>query len=249
MAKNIKEIVKREYSKIVKNNKCCCGASSCQSLGADARTISKSIGYSDEEISSVSEANLGLGCGNPIAISKINKGEVVLDLGSGAGFDAFLAAKKVGESGKVIGIDITEAMVEKAKANASKYHYKNVEFRLGDIENLPLENETIDVVISNCVINLAENKENVFSEAYRVLKKGGRMYVSDIVLLEELSDAQRNDEGLISGCVGEALLKEEYIKKIRNAGFEVNIIGEDRKISKRQYAGIPLESLKIEAKK
>jgi SAM-dependent methyltransferase len=246
MKKNkIKETVRKAYSEIVsKSSNCSCGCS-CGSNPSN-EDISKQIGYSNEEINNVPEANLGLGCGNPIALGKIKEGDIVLDLGSGAGFDAFLAAKKVGESGRVIGVDMTEKMVEKARENANKYGYKNVEFKLGDIEKLPLRKNLVDVVISNCVINLAPNKDKVFSEAYRVLKKGGRMYVSDIVLLGELTEEQKNDEGLIAGCVGGALQKEEYIQKIKNAGFKVNILGEDKDISKRQYSGIALESLKLE---
>jgi ubiquinone/menaquinone biosynthesis C-methylase UbiE len=170
-------------------------------------------------------------------------------LGSGAGFDAFLAAERVGKKGRVIGVDMTREMIRKARANADKYGYSNVEFRLGDIERLPLEDGSVDVVISNCVINLAPDKDAVFSEAFRVLRKKGRMFVSDIVLLGELSEEQRNDKELIAGCVGGALQKKDYIKRIRDAGFKVRILGEDKKISKRQYGGIPLESLKIEAYK
>ena len=133
---------------------------------------------------------------------------------------------------------MSEEMIRKAKENAGRYGYQNVEFKLGDIENIPIEANTIDVIISNCVINLSPNKEKVFSEAYRVLKNGGKMFVSDIVLLEELTQEQRNNEELIAGCVGGAILKDEYLKTIRNAGFKVNVIGEDKDISKRQYNGI-----------
>lgn len=241
----IKQIVKKAYSEIASKKSNCCCESSC-GCNPSNENISKQIGYSDKEINNVPEANLGLGCGNPIALGRINKGDIVLDLGSGAGFDAFLAAKKVGEHGRVIGVDMTKEMVKKARENAKKYGYKNVEFKLGDIEKLPLRKNLVDVVISNCVINLAPNKDKVFSEAYRVLKKGGRFYVSDIVLLGKLTDVQKNDEGLLAGCVGGALQKEEYIQKIKNAGFKVNILGEDKAISKRQYGGIALESLKLE---
>jgi len=242
---NVKEIIKKGYSEI--SEKGCCGSQ----LGCDNSKsnvdISKSIGYSEDEINNVGEANLGLGCGNPTAFGGIKEGDVVLDLGSGAGFDAFLAAKRVGESGKVIGVDITEEMIEKAKRLAKKNGYKNVEFILGDIESLPLDDESVDVIISNCVINLAPDKDKVFKEAHRVLKLGGRMYVSDIVLLEELSEELRSDEELIAGCVSGAILRDEYIEKIKQAGFEINIIKEDKDISKNQYQGIPLESLGIEA--
>lgn len=243
----IKQIVKKHYSKIAAGSSCC---SSCRcDSGADNEQIAKSIGYSDKEIKSVSDANLGLGCGNPTGMGEIKDGEIVLDLGSGAGFDCFLAAKKVGHSGKVIGVDMTQEMIDKAKANAEKYGYKNVEFKLGDIENLPIDDNSVDVVISNCVINLAPDKSKVFKEVYRVLKNGGRMYVSDIVLLKNLTASQRNNEELIAGCVGGAWLKNDYLKIIKDAGFKVKVLSEDKAISKRQYQNAPLESLKIEAKK
>ena len=243
----IKQIVKKHYGKIATGGGCCnsCG---CGSKDENER-ISKSIGYSDKEIKSVSDANLGLGCGNPTGMGEIKEGDVVLDLGSGAGFDCFLAAKKVGEAGRVIGVDMTEEMIDKAKASAKKYGYKNVEFRLGDIEKLPVDDNSIDVAISNCVVNLVPDKSKVFREVYRVLKKGGRMYISDIVLLKNLSDEQKNDDELIAGCVGGAMLKDDYIKIIKDAGFEVNVLSEDKDISKRQYQGAPLESLKVEAVK
>ncbi len=241
--KNVKKIVKESYSKIAKKKSCSC---SCNDSNYDSIKIAKSIGYSDEEIQMASEANLGLGCGNPIALANIREGDVVLDLGSGAGFDSFLAVKKVGYSGKVIGVDMTKEMISKARNLADKYGFKNVEFRLGDIEKLPVENESIDVIISNCVINLALDKLKVFKEAYRVLKKTGKMYVSDIVLLEELTSAQRSDEKLIAGCVGGALLKPDYLKIIQKAGFKYKILHEDKEISKTQYNGINLESLKVE---
>ena len=243
-SKEIKRTVKEGYTKIAKGGcSCNCGC------GMSNEEISKDIGYSSEEINNVPEANLGLGCGNPTALGTIKEGDIVLDLGSGAGFDAFLAAKKVGEKGKVIGIDMTEEMIRKARANAIKYKYNNVEFKLGDIEKLPIEDNCIDVIISNCVINLSPNKDKVFKEAFRVLKKEGKMFVSDIVLLGELTDAQKNDEGLLTGCVAGALQKEDYIKAMKKAGFNVKILGEDRDISKRQYEEIPLESLKVEAVK
>ena len=239
--KEIKKIVKGSYSEIAKKGTCSC----CGSLQSDM-DIAKSIGYSDEEIAAAGDANLGLGCGNPTALANIQEGDVVLDLGSGAGFDAFLALKKVGGTGKVIGVDFTEEMIKKARGLAKKYNYRNVEFRIGDIENLPVENESIDVIISNCVINLAPDKLKVFKEAYRVLKKTGKMYVSDIVLLGELTEEQRSNEELIAGCVGGALLKKDYLKTINDAGFNYRIIDEDIEISKRQYRGINLESLKVE---
>jgi arsenite methyltransferase len=152
----------------------------------------------------------------------------------------------VGDTGKVIGVDMTEEMIDKARNLADKYDFKNVEFRHGDIENLPVENESIDIIISNCVINLAPDKLKVFKEAYRVLKKTGKAYVSDIVLLGELTEEQRCDEELIAGCVGGALLKKDYLKAITNSGFHFRILDEDKEISNRQYQGLNLESLKVE---
>lgn len=245
--KDIKKIVKDFYAKTATNGGCqsCCG---CKNKILNEE-IAKSIGYSDADLAKVGAANLGLGCGNPVALAHLKEGEVVLDLGSGAGLDCFLASEKVGQFGKVIGVDMTEEMIEMATQNAEKQGYKNVEFKLGDIENLPVDDNSIDVVISNCVVNLAPDKSKVFKEAYRVLKPGGRIYLSDIVLLEELSEEQRSNEELIAGCVGGALLKDDYLKIIESVGFTVNILAEDKEISKRQYEGVPLESLKVEAKK
>lgn len=241
----IKATVKEGYSKIAKE-----GAQNCCSCAdQDSKDISKSIGYTDDEINNVPEANMGLGCGNPLAFSAIKAGDVVLDLGSGAGFDAFLAAKRVGKDGLVIGVDMTPEMVEKAKNNAEKYSYTNTDFRLGDIEDLPVEDSSVDLVISNCVINLAPDKDRVFSEVYRVLKKGACMIASDIVLLEELAPEKRADPELLCGCVGGAILKDDYLSKLRSAGFDVSILDEDRDISKTQYKGINLMSLKFKASK
>lgn len=242
----VKKIVKKFYRKIAAGKSCGCG---CGGGEAENEQIAKSIGYSAQEIKAVPGANLGLGCGNPVAMGKIKEGDTVLDLGSGAGLDSFLAARRVGKSGKVIGVDMTREMVGRARASAKKYGYKNVEFRLGDIEKLPVDSGSVDVIISNCVINLAPDKAKVFREAKRVLRPGGRMYVSDIVLLQKLSPAQRADEELVAGCVGGALLKKDYLKIVREAGFKVKILSEDREISKRQYGGIALESFKIEARK
>ena len=240
----VKKIVKDSYAKIAKGSGCsCCGAKKEQ------ERIAEEIGYSKEDIGKFSEANLGLGCGNPVAMAEMKEGDTVLDLGSGAGFDCFLAMRKVGESGKVIGVDMVPEMVEKAKANAEKYGYKNVEFKLGEIEKLPVEDDTVDIVISNCVINLSPDKDQVFAEAYRVLKNGGKMFVSDIVLLQELPEAVKNNPELLSGCVAGALLKENYIAKMKAAGFAVEVLSEDTDISKKQYKNMPLESLKVKATK
>lgn len=240
---NVKKIVKDKYSEIAKSGSGCgCG---CDSAGV----ISKSIGYSEEELKIVGAANLGLGCGNPLAFGKIKEGDVVLDLGSGAGIDAILAAKKVGKKGRVVGVDMTEEMIEKAKANAKKQGIKNAEFLLGEIENLPLRDNSVDTIVTNCVINLTPDKSKTFSEAYRVLKPGGKIYLSDIVLLEELTREQRNNKELISGCVAGALLKDDYLNKIKGAGFKVRILYENKGISKTQYDGIPLESIMVELTK
>lgn len=240
-ADRVKDIVKDRYSKLAKGDSCC----SCKSCSS----VSESIGYSKEDLDNLSQADMGLGCGNPTALGEIKEGDIVLDLGSGAGLDCFLAAKRVGKSGKVIGIDMTKQMIERARKNAEKYGYDNVEFKLGEIENIPMEDSSVDIIISNCVINLSPDKDKVFKEANRILKNNGRMFVSDIVLLEELSEEQKNDENLLTGCVAGALMKEDYIKKIEKAGFSVEIIKENISISKEQYNGIALESLGIKATK
>jgi len=243
--KKIKKIVKESYEKIATNGGCC----SCSCSNMNNEQIAKSIGYSNKEIKVAPNANMGLGCGNPTALAEIKEGMTVLDLGSGAGFDCFLVAKKVGKTGKVIGVDMTEKMIKKARENAKKYGFHNVEFRLGDIEELPIDDNSVDIIMSNCVINLAPNKSKIFNEAYRVLKKGGKLLVSDIVLLKELSEMDRQDEKLIAGCVGGAILKKEYLQLIKKAGFEIQVLLEDKEISKKQYDGFPIESLKVAATK
>jgi ubiquinone/menaquinone biosynthesis C-methylase UbiE len=181
-------------------------------------------------------SNLGLGCGNPTAIASLKEGEIVLDLGSGAGFDAFLASSKVGESGKVIGIDMTDEMLEKAKENAKKGNYANVEFKKGDIEALPIDDTSIDAIISNCVINLAPNKANVFKGAYRVLKTGGRLMVSDVVLTKPLPEEIKNDKELLVGCVSGAILKEEYLGLLKKTGFSDVTIHKETPAFLEEYA-------------
>jgi SAM-dependent methyltransferase len=247
----VKRKIRNAYSKIATNNSTSCSCF-CGCGGVDSQTasqISKSIGYSDEEIGVVPEANLGLGCGNPTAFSDIKKGDTVVDLGSGAGFDCFLAARKVGKTGKVIGIDMTEEMLSKARGIAKENNYSNVEFRFGDIEKLPIEDNSVDVIISNCVINLAPDKSKVFKEAYRVLKSGGKMYVSDIVLMGKLTKNQLKDENLLTGCVAGALQKSDYLDKMKHAGFKITILSEDNEISKTYYQNLPIESLKVKAEK
>ncbi len=226
----IKKRVREGYARIARKGKSCCdGASASCCGGADlAATISKKIGYSDEELSAVPEgANLGLGCSNPVALASLKEGETVLDLGSGAGFDCFLAASRVGKRGRVIGVDMTPEMVEKARENARKGDYANVEFRLGEIEHLPVADNSVDAIISNCVINLSPDKPQVFREAFRALKPGGRLMVSDIVLLKELPDVIRKSVAAYVGCISGALLKEDYLNTIRSAGFQqVKVVAE-----------------------
>jgi ubiquinone/menaquinone biosynthesis C-methylase UbiE len=198
----------------------------CSSQAAE--TVARAVGYGDAELSNApADANLGLGCGNPLAFAALRPGDVVVDLGSGGGFDAFLAANEVGETGRVIGVDMTDHMLALARRNAEQNGYKNVEFRKGTIEALPVEDDTADMIISNCVINLSPEKPKVFAEAFRVLKPGGRLQVSDIVLLEPLPEAVRSNMGLYAACVAGAALREEYLDAIRAAGFaDVKVVGE-----------------------
>jgi arsenite methyltransferase len=232
----IKKEVRKRYAKVAKTNGSCgCGASSgCCSTPSNVQ-VSDMIGYSQEEMNSVPNgANLGLGCGNPTALVSLKEGERVLDLGSGAGFDCFLASKKVGKTGKVIGVDMTPEMLEKARANAKKGKYENVEFRLGEIENLPVADNAVDVIISNCVINLAPNKKRVFEEAYRVLAPKGRLMVSDIVILKPLPEAVRENVEAYAGCVAGAINKDKYLEAIQKAGFEeVKVL--DEKVYPLEY--------------
>jgi SAM-dependent methyltransferase len=190
--------------------------------------ISLAVGYKKEDLDSVPEgANLGLGCGNPTALASLKKGETVLDLGAGAGFDCFLAANIVGVDGQVIGVDMTPEMVDKARSNARKGDYKNVDFRLGELEHLPVADNSVDVLISNCVINLTPDKAAVFNEAFRVLRPGGRFAVSDIVLLKELPEPVKQSVAAYVGCLSGAIMKDDYLETIRDAGFEgVKIVDE-----------------------
>jgi len=218
--KDIKSIVREKYGTIAATGGSCCPSASCCGGPAVVTEIGRKIGYADADLSAAPEgANLGLGCGNPIALASLKEGETVLDLGSGAGFDCFLAADRVGKTGRVIGVDMTPEMVEKAADNARKDGVENVEFRLGDIEHLPVEDGSIDVIISNCVINLAPDKGRVFQEAFRVLKPGGRLMVSDIVLTRPLPEVVRNSVSAYVGCVAGASLKEDYLGAMRQAGF------------------------------
>jgi len=230
-----RQTVRDAYSKVAqaenKGNSCgiessCCGVSDD---GAINTLISTRLGYSDDELNKVpSGADMGLGCGNPKAIAALQAGETVIDLGAGGGFDCFLAAHEVGDNGHVIGIDMTPDMLSKARHNAGKGKYSNVEFRLGEIEHIPVADDTADVIISNCVINLSPNKAQVFRDAFRVLKAGGRLAISDVVATIELPEEMRNDEALIAGCMGNASLIEDLKSYMKDAGFEgINITPKD----------------------
>ncbi|MEN6343422.1 MAG: arsenite methyltransferase [Methanospirillum sp.] len=221
----LKAEIRERYGSIAREGGSCCGAAgSCG--GSPASDASRSVGYSEEDLSATPDgANLGLGCGNPVAIASVREGETVLDLGSGGGFDAFLAAQRVGASGRVIGVDMTADMIDLARANAERGGYSNVEFRRGEIENLPVDDASIDLIISNCVINLAPDKGRVFAEAFRVLKPGGRFMVSDTVLQRPLSEETRTSVSAYVGCASGALRREEYLALLRAAGFsEVGIV-------------------------
>ncbi|MFH2040212.1 MAG: arsenite methyltransferase [Chloroflexota bacterium] len=221
---NIRKAVREQYGKVAEfgNSGCGCSATSCcEWLGIDAKAVSMEFGYSRFDVDQVpAGANMGLGCGNPKAIASLKAGETVLDLGSGGGFDCFLAVDEVGASGTVIGVDMTPEMVSKARANAEKAGYKNVEFRLGEIENLPVADGMVDVIISNCVINLSPEKSRVFQESYRVLKHGGRLAISDVVASTELPESLKNDMALLTGCISGASLITEIETMLKEAGFE-----------------------------
>ena len=239
-----KEVIQQAYSTVAENGGVCelFGGGCC----GGGEELSKMIGYSKEELDALADANLGLGCGNPVSLGDMHEGAVIVDLGSGAGLDCLLAAKRVGPTGHVIGVDMTDAMLKKARENAEKYGFKNVEFRKGDIEALPIESNTVDVVISNCVINLAPDKLKVFKEANRVLKTGGKMFVSDVVLLASLTPEQQQDEKLLAACIAGAILRSDYIAMLEQAGFEVRIVDEDFEIGRKWFkdSTLPVSSLK-----
>jgi SAM-dependent methyltransferase len=221
---DIRQAVRKRYGQLAQSGDLCgCSfieTSCCGGPSTSTQNLSEAIGYSEEQIKSVPEgANMGLGCGNPIAHVSSMKGDTVLDLGSGAGFDCFLAAQAVGENGKVIGIDMTPEMVVKAQENARKGGFDNVEFRLGEIEKLPVADKSIDLILSNCVINLSPDKEKIFAEAFRVLKPGGKIMISDIVLLMPLPESLKNSLEAYVGCLAGATLKDEYLSAIKDAGL------------------------------
>ncbi|HHW89561.1 MAG TPA: arsenite methyltransferase [Clostridiales bacterium] len=219
MSKEIKRnFIRKQYSKVAKKEKIACCSGCCCGGNDDVNNISFQLGYTEEDLKSVRpQLNMGLGCGNPIAIANLKEGEIVLDLGSGGGFDCFLARRKVGEKGYVIGIDMTSEMITLARKNNEKMGYKNVEFRLGEIERLSVADGIIDVIISNCVINLALNKQKVFKEAYRVLKKGGRLSIADVLVTAKLPEDILNDLEMLAACISGA----EHIDKIKSMLEEI----------------------------
>jgi SAM-dependent methyltransferase len=257
----IRKAVRENYGKIARSDAsgCCSPQSGCGSGGVavSAGDVSERMGYSKEEMEGVPEgSNLGLGCGNPQAIARLRKGETVLDLGSGGGFDCFLAANQVGETGHVIGVDMTPDMVSKARLNSERGGYANVDFRLGEIENLPLADASVDVILSNCVINLSTDKPAVYREAYRVLKPGGRLAISDVVASAPLPDHIRNDLVMYSGCVAGAATLEELGGILTGLGFQdirIEPKGESRDIVREWVPGSSIEdyvvSANIEAEK
>lgn len=220
----IRQTVRENYGRVAEGNGagCCCGGGTtcCGSAAIDPKMIAKGLGYSDDDLGAVpAGANMGLGCGNPTAIAALKTGEIVLDLGSGGGFDCFLAARQVGDTGRVIGVDMTPEMISRSRANGEKGGYRNVEFRLGEIENLPVADGVIDVVLSNCVINLSPNKRRVFAEMFRVLKPGGRLAISDVVAYAEMPDEIRQDMALYTGCVAGASPVSDIERMLADQGF------------------------------
>jgi SAM-dependent methyltransferase len=242
---NYKDIALRNDLDESNNSNCCISSEN------ELANISEALGYSRIEFDNVPKgSNLGIGCGNPQAIASLKKGETVLDLGSGGGFDCFLASKSVGETGKVIGIDMTAEMISKARENAKKGDYYNTEFRLGEIEHLPVEDASIDVIISNCVINLSPEKEKVFNEAFRVLKPGGRFAITDIVTIAELPEEIKNDATNIGGCISGASTIELIHTLLKNAGFSKICIesnDKSREFIKEWRPGSKLEDFIISA--
>jgi len=231
IADDVRQNVRESYAEVAEASNAggCCGeVVSCCGVSDDAginTLVSTRMGYSEEDLANVpSGADMGLGCGNPRAIASLKAGEVVIDLGSGGGFDAFLAAHEVGESGRVIGIDMTPTMISKARKNAEKGKFSQVEFRLGEIEHLPVPDNTADVMMSNCVINLSPNKPQVFRDAFRALKPGGRLAISDVVATCEMPDEMKNDPILHAGCMAGASLVDDLITMMKDAGFEQVVV-------------------------
>lgn len=233
---NIRKAVREQYGKVADSGSSGCGGTAtlcCDESGTDTKTASMALGYSNTDVNQVPDgANMGLGCGNPKAIASLKPGETVLDLGSGGGFDCFVAVREVGKSGQVIGVDMTPEMVSKARANLDKVGYINVDFRLGEIENIPVADDVVDVIISNCVINLSPEKPRVFQESFRVLKSGGRLAISDVVATAELPEQLDNDMALFTGCMSGASTITDIESMLKDAGFE-NIAIKPKDESKR----------------
>jgi len=244
--KDIKGVVRGRYGQVAEQKRECCSGCGC---GAGPQALAEAAGYSREDLTCIpDEALMGLGCGNPAAIAELKEGEIVLDLGSGAGVDVFLAADRVGPSGRVIGVDMTEEMVAKARSIASEHGYHNVEFRLGEIESVPMADGSVDVIISNCVINLSPDKPGVFREAYRVLKPGGRLSVSDIVSEGELPVEIKNDPDAWVACIAGAVEHREYLKQIREAGFaDVQVLSKKEFYLEGEEAPTKLMSITVKA--
>ena len=216
----IREQVRSRYGDIARSEGSCCCGGDCSPATRDYATDAQRLGYSADEVAAIPRgADMGLGCGNPQALAGLKEGETVLDLGSGGGLDCFLASRRVGPQGRVIGVDMTPDMVTKARRVARESGYENVDFRLGEIEHLPVADGTVDVILSNCVINLSPDKQAVFDEAFRVLRPGGRLAVSDVVALKPLPESLRNSPGAYCGCVGGAALVSDVEAMLREAGF------------------------------
>jgi len=220
----IRSSVRKNYAKVAKKGagSGCCGGGGgcCGDTAADGREASRKAGYTEEDFANAAqESNMGLGCGNPVALAEIAEGETVLDLGSGGGFDCFLAGRRVGETGRVIGVDMTPEMIGLARENARKNETANVEFRLGEIEHLPVADGTVDVILSNCVVNLSPDKSQVFADAYRVLKSGGRLCISDVLAKSEIPEEIKNDRALVCACIGGAAGTEDVAGMLKDAGF------------------------------
>jgi ubiquinone/menaquinone biosynthesis C-methylase UbiE len=249
----IKDAVKERYARIAKGDPAiqdpltsCCSGSNC----GDEATVEMAPEYAAADRAAIPEgADLGLGCGTPAAFAELKEGMTVLDLGSGAGIDCFIASKYVGASGRVIGVDMTKAMIEKANANKAKVDAKNVEFRFGDIENLPVDSGTVDRVISNCVINLVPDKQIAFGEIYRVLRKGGRFTISDIVIDGAITENERRDAALWAGCISGAIDRKEYLSIVRNAGFNKVEVTSEKKYSYKLQSGAGLFSITVSGTK
>jgi len=257
----VRQLVREHYGKVAVGRGCGCGTETgggCCSPGVQVSdSVGNAIGYTKEELSSVVEgANMNLGCGNPLAISKLEKGETVLDLGSGGGFDSFLAAKAVGPRGHVIGVDMTAEMVTKARENAIKMNAENVSFRLGEIEHLPVADSTIDVILSNCVINLSPDKKSVWRDAFRVLRPGGRLAISDVVASAEIPEAMKEQTALLTGCIAGADHVDSIKTQLEKIGFEkisIEIRPESKRLLQQWFPDSGAEhyvaSANIEARK